>query len=259
AKPSPAEQARVPHHLIDIADPHETWSLALFQQAAIQAIADIHQRKRLPFLVGGTGQYIRAVTHGWTPPAQAPHPRLRANLETLARERSNAWLHSKLAVLDPVAAEIIDPRNLRRTIRALEVILSTGKRFSEQRGRSESPYRLLTLGLNRPRPELYARLDARIQAMFANGLLDEVQRLLDRGYSPDLPSLSAIGYRECVMVLQGKLTQEQARQAIQRATRVFVRRQANWFKQDDPTIHWFDAGQTPMNEMVAYILTRIAE
>ncbi|MDP3183902.1 MAG: tRNA (adenosine(37)-N6)-dimethylallyltransferase MiaA [Anaerolineales bacterium] len=259
AKPSPAEQARVPHHLIDIADPDETWSLALFQQAAIQAIADIHQRSRLPFLVGGTGQYIRAVTHGWTPPAQAPHPRLRANLETLARERSNAWLHSKLAVLDPVAAEIIDPRNLRRTIRALEVILSTGKRFSEQRGRSESPYRLLTIGLNRPRPELYARLDARIQAMFANGLLDEVQRLLDRGYSPDLPSLSAIGYRECVMVLQGKLTQEQARQAIQRATRVFVRRQANWFKQDDPTIHWFDAGQTPMNEMVAYVMTRIAE
>ncbi len=259
AKPSPTEQARVPHHLIDIADPDETWSLALFQQAAIQAIADIHQRKRLPFLVGGTGQYIRAVTHGWTPPAQAPHPRLRTNLETLARERSNAWLHSKLAVLDPVAAEIIDPRNLRRTIRALEVILSTGKRFSEQRGRSESPYRLLTIGLNRPRPELYARLDARIQAMFANGLLDEVQRLLDRGYSPDLPSLSAIGYRECVMVLQGKLTQEQARQAIQRATRVFVRRQANWFKQDDPTIHWFDAGQTPMNEMVAYVMTRIAE
>ncbi|MDO9349304.1 MAG: tRNA (adenosine(37)-N6)-dimethylallyltransferase MiaA [Anaerolineales bacterium] len=259
AKPSPTEQARVPHHLIDIADPDETWSLALFQQAAIQAIADIHQRKRLPFLVGGTGQYIRAVTHAWTPPAQAPHPRLRANLETLARERSNAWLHSKLAVLDPVAAEMIDPRNLRRTIRALEVILSTGKRFSEQRGRSESPYRLLTIGLNRPRPELYARLDARIQAMFANGLLDEVQRLLDRGYSPDLPSLSAIGYRECVMVLQGKLTQEQARQAIQRATRVFVRRQANWFKQDDPTIHWFDAGQTPMNEMVAYVMTRIAE
>ncbi|MFH1906029.1 MAG: tRNA (adenosine(37)-N6)-dimethylallyltransferase MiaA [Chloroflexota bacterium] len=259
AKPSPTEQARVPHHLIDIADPDATWSLALFQQAAIQAIADIHQRRRLPFLVGGTGQYIRAVTHAWTPPAQAPHPRLRANLETLARERSNAWLHSKLAVLDPLAAEIIDPRNLRRTIRALEVILSTGKRFSEQRGHSESPYRLLTLGLNRPRPELYARLDARLQAMFAKGLLDEVRRLLERGYSPDLPSLSAIGYRECVMVLQGKLTQEQARQAIQRATRVFVRRQANWFKQDDPTIHWFVAGQTPLNEMVAYILTRIAE
>ncbi len=259
AKPSPAEQARVRHHLIDVAEPDETWSLALFQQAAIQAIADIHQRGRLPFLVGGTGQYIRAVTHGWTPPAQAPHSRLRANLETLARERSNAWLHSKLAVLDPLAAEIIDPRNLRRTIRALEVILSTGKRFSEQRGRSESPYRLLILGLKRPRSELYARLDARIQAMFANGLLDEVQRLLDRGYSPDLPSLSAIGYRECVLVLQGKLTEEQAKQSIQRATRVFVRRQANWFKQDDPTIHWFDAGQTSMNEMVAYIMTRLPE
>lgn len=259
AKPSPAEQARVRHHLIDIADPDETWSLALFQQAAIQAIADIHQRKRLPFLVGGTGQYIRAVTHAWTPPAQAPHPRLRVALDALAKIHGSNWLHERLKSLDPDAAEINDPRNLRRTIRALEVILVTGRRFSAQRGLGESPYCLLNIGLIRPRPEIYARLDARIEAMFANGLLDEVQRLLDRGYSPDLPSLSAIGYRECVLVLQGKLTQDQARQSIQRATRVFVRRQANWFKQDDPTIHWFDAGQTSMNEMVAYIMTRIAE
>lgn len=259
AKPSPAERTRVPHHLIDVAEPHETWSLAIFQQAAAQAITGIHERGKLPFLVGGTGQYIRAVTRAWTPPVQAPHPRLRNALEALANARGKDWLHARLAVLDPVAVENIDPRNLRRTIRALEVILSTGKRFSEQRGRSESPYRLLTIGLNRPRPELYARLDARIEAMFANGLLDEVQKLLERGYSSDLPSLSAIGYCQCVAVLQGKMSREQAVLEIKRATRAFVRRQANWFKPDDPEIHWFDAGQTRVDELVGYIMMRISE
>jgi tRNA dimethylallyltransferase len=253
AKPTLAERGRVPHHLIDVAEPDETWSLAVFQQAAREAIVGIHQRGRTPFLVGGTGQYIRAVTDAWTPPALGPHPRLRAALEAFAKGWGNDWLHTKLATLDPVAAEKIDPRNLRRTIRALEVIFVTGKRFSEQRGRAESPYRLLTLGLNRPRSELYARLDARIEAMFANGLLDEVQKLLEGGYSPDLPSLSAIGYRQCVAVLQGKMSREQAILEIKRATRIFVRRQANWFKQDDPTIHWFNAGELTISDLVTFI------
>jgi len=253
AKPTPAEQARVPHHLIDVAEPDETWSLAVFQKAARQAIADIHQRGRLPFLVGGTGQYVRAVTHEWTPPAQGPHPRLRAALEALAQVRGRDWLHARLSTLDPAAAERIDPRNLRRTIRALEVILVTGKRFSAQRGLGEAPYRLLTIGLIRPRPELYARLDARIEAMFANGLLDEVQKLLEGGYSPDLPSMSAIGYRQCVAVLQGKMSREQAILEIKRATRIFVRRQANWFKPDDPEIHWFNPGEVTVSRLASFI------
>ena len=253
AKPTLAERARVPHHLIDVAEPDETWSLAVFQKVARQVIADIHRRGRLPFLVGGTGQYVRAVTLEWMPPAQAPHPRLRAALEALAQARGRDWLHVRLSTLDPVAAERIDPRNSRRTIRALEVILVTGKRFSVQRGLGISPYRLLTIGLIRPRPELYARLDARIQAMFANGLLDEVQKLLEGGYSPDLPSLSAIGYRQCVAVLQGKMSREQAIIEIKRATRVFVRRQANWFKPDDPEIHWFNLGEVTVARLAAFI------
>ena len=255
AKPTLAERARVPHHLIDVAEPDETWSLAVFQKVARQVIADVHRRGQLPFLVGGTGQYVRAVTHEWMPPAQAPHPRLRAALEALAQARGRDWLHVRLSTLDPVAAERIDPRNSRRTIRALEVILVTGKRFSVQRGLGISPYRLLTIGLIRPRPELYARLDVRIQAMFANGLLDEIQKLLEGGYSPDLPSLSAIGYRQCVAVLQGKMSREQAVTDIKRATRVFVRRQANWFKPDDPEIHWFQAGKVTISDLVAFIRT----
>jgi tRNA dimethylallyltransferase len=193
AKPSHEEQARVPHHLIDIAYPDEILSLAVFQQKAHETIADIHSRNKLPFLVGGTGQYVRAVTEGWTPPEVVPNEALRIELEKQKEENGAYWLHEKLKELDPASAEKIDARNFRRTIRALEVIMTTGKKFSEQRGQIDSPYHLITIGLIRPRPELYARVDARIDAMFAHGFLDEVKSLLASGYSPTLPTLSAIG------------------------------------------------------------------
>jgi tRNA dimethylallyltransferase len=253
AKPTLEERCRVPHHLIDVADPDETLSLAVFQRLAAEAIAGIQQREKVPFLVGGTGQYIHAVTHGWSPPAAQPDPRLRAVLEELAETNGNDWLHQRLARLDPAAAAAIDARNLRRTVRALEVVFSTGRRFSDQRGQAESPYRLLTIGLTRPRPELYARLDDRIEAMFAVGLLDEVGGLLAKGYSPDLPTLSAIGYRECAAVLRGELSLEEAKVLMRRLTRTFVRRQANWFKRDDPEIHWFEAGENKTGEIEAEI------
>jgi len=249
AKPSLRERRGVPHHLIDVADPAETWSLALFQQAATAAIAAIHTRGYLPFLVGGTGQYIHAVTRAWTPPVTGPDANLRTELEAQAAENGYLALHKELQVLDPAAAEKIDPRNLRRTIRALEVIRLTGKKFSEQGGKTESHYRLLTIGLTRPRPELYARLDARIESMFADGLLDEVQRLLTSGCSPELPTMSAIGYRECIQVLHGSMTVEQAKVEMRRLTRIFVRRQANWFKLEDPSIHWFEAGTAKLEEI----------
>ena len=241
AKPTLSERARVPHHLIDVANPRETWSLAVFQRAAAEAIAGIHARGRLPFLVGGTGQYVHAMTHGWSPPADAPDPCLRAELEAEAESKGYQALHEELQKLDPAAAEKIDPHNVRRTIRALEVIRATGRKFSEQRGQVEGPYRLVTIGLTRPRPELYARIDTRIESMFAAGLLDEVRGLLKAGISPDLPTMSAIGYRECVAVLEDRMSQEEAKAQMRRLTRVFVRRQANWFKLDDPQIHWFEA------------------
>ena len=249
AKPTLEQRASVPHHLIDVTDPGDSWSLALFQQAAAQAITAIHARGHIPMLVGGTGQFIHAVTYGWIPPLTRPDKQLRAELEAMAVQEGYLALHSELQKLDPDAADKIDPRNVRRTIRALEVIRLTGKKFSEQRGKTESPYRLLTIGLTRPRPELYARLDARIEAMFSAGLLDEVQRLLDSGYSPDLPGMSAIGYRECVQVLAGRMDLEQAKVEMRRLTRIFVRRQANWFKLEDPSIHWFEAGTASMDEI----------
>lgn len=253
AKPTREEQARVPHHLIDLADPDETLSLAVFQQKAREAIADIHTRNKIPLWVGGTGQYVRAVTEGWKPPEVEPDESLRSELEKMKEERGIYWLYEKLKELDPVAAEKIDPRNYRRTIRALEVIMTTGKRFSEQRGQSESPYHLIAVGLTRPRAELYERVDERIEAMFAKGFLEEVKRLREKGYSPSLPTMSAIGYRECIRVLNGELSEEQAKAEIRRATRVFVRRQANWFKESDPNIEWFKVEAGAVEEIEAYI------
>ena len=256
AKPTPAEQARAPHHLIDVANPDETWSLAMFQQRAHEVIAEIHARGRLPLLVGGTGQYVRAVTQGWTPPEVEPDERLRLVLEKLAKESGKEWLYDRLKAVDPEAAAVIDLRNVRRTIRALEVILTTGYKFSAQRGQADSPYDLLTVGLKRPREELYARVDARIDAMFAAGLLDEVRKLLAKGYSPELPSMSGIGYRECCQVLSGQMSEEQAKVQMKRITRVFVRRQANWFKESDPNIHWFEAGDPEVLEKVITLARR---
>ena len=254
AKPTPAEQARVTHHLIDVANPNEVLSLAVFQKMAMHVIADVHARGKLPLLVGGTGQYVRAVTEGWLPPEVKPNDKLRRELEKENAEKGGDSLHKKLQMLDPEAASRIDPRNLRRTIRALEVIWTTGRKFSEQRRQGESPYHLIAIGLTRPRPEIYARIDKRIESMFANGLLDEAKGLLAKGYSPDLPTMSAIGYRECISVIEGKLSIEQAKVQMRRATRNFVRRQSNWFKESDPDIHWVCAGgENIIEEIVSFI------
>lgn len=258
AKPTRAELARVPHHLIDVADPDDTWSLSLFQRKARQAIVDIHARGKLPFLVGGTGQYVRSVTEAWSPPQVRPDLRLRSELERLGNDHGKDWLHEKLRGMDPSAADLIDPRNLRRTVRALEVILTTGLPFSAQRGRGEPSYSLVTLGLKRPRPDLYTRIDARIEAMFEAGLLDEVRDLLAAGYTPGLPSMSGIGYRECCQVLQGVLGMQEAKALMKRATRAFVRRQANWFKESDPSIHWLEADSPGLlEEAIAVIRTKV--
>jgi tRNA dimethylallyltransferase len=241
AKPAPEERARVPHHLIDVADPDDAWSLARFQRAVASQIMGIHQRGNLPMLVGGTGQYVMAVVQGWQIPQVKPDLRLRQTLQDWSEDVGADGLHQRLAVLDPDAAEKIDPTNLRRTIRALEVTLASGVRFSAQRGiANQPPYAVLMLGLSRPREELYRRIDQRVEQMLAAGFVDEVRGLLARGYPGDLPTFSAIGYRQVIDYLNGEIPLEEAVLRIKRATRVYVRRQANWFKADDPSIHWFD-------------------
>ena len=253
AKPTPAEQARVPHHLIDVANPDEVWSVARYQDAAYAAIDAIHARGKVPLLVGGTGQYVWAVVEGWQVPRVPPRPELRAAIERWGETIGAEALHARLASLDPAAAARILPSNMRRTVRALEVIFSTGKRFSEQQGKQPPPYDILILGLTRPRPELHARIDARIEAMLAAGWLDEVRRLLEAGYSPDLPAMSGIGYAELIAYLQGEMPLEEAVRRIQQRTRRFVRRQANWFKAGDPRIHWFPAGEDTLKAMIPLV------
>jgi tRNA dimethylallyltransferase len=241
AKPSIEARRRVPHHLVDVAEPDDTWSLARFQRAALAAILEVHERGLLPLLVGGTGQYVTAILEGWTPPGRPDDTRLRQTLEAEARAGGAESLHARLAAVDAPSAARIDPRNVRRVIRALEVHETTGRPASDQRRRQPPPWRALRLGLTLPRDELYARIDSRIDAMLEAGLVEEVQGLLARGYSPDLPAMSAIGYKQIILHLQGKMTLEEAVAAMRRATRVFVRRQANWFKTDDPRIHWLNA------------------
>ena len=259
AKPTIEERRRVPHHLIDVADPDQSWSLALFQREAHRVIASIHARKRLPFLVGGTGQYIQAVLQAWVVPITQPNTALRKALDDWANQIGNQGLHQRLATLDPQAAQLIDYRNLRRTVRALEVILSTGMPFTSQRQRTTSPYHVLTIGLSRPRSELYERIDERIQTMLDTGLEDEVRRLLELGYTQDLPALSAIGYREMIDYVQGKTSMDEAVTLIKRKTRVYVRRQTNWFKPTDPTIHWFDMQPGTVDEIETIIRSWLAE
>jgi tRNA dimethylallyltransferase len=257
AKPSLKQRQQVPHHLIDVADPDQIWSLTLFKKSAREAIKDIHKRNRLPFLVGGTGQYMRAIVEDWQIPTVKPDMELRGVLENWAAEIGQDGLHARLVVLDPQAAEKIDPRNLRRTIRALEVIFRSGIKFSGQQLRGEPTYELIQVGLTLPRSELYERIDSRIDMMIAEGFVAEIQQLLGKGYSPDLASFSAIGYSEVIDYLQGKSTLDEAVILTRRRTRQFVRRQANWFKSDDPSISWFESRDQSLGEIVSLLRCKL--
>jgi tRNA dimethylallyltransferase len=243
AKPSPDLRARIPHHLIDVADPFQPWSLAEYRAAAVEAIAGIHARRRLPFLVGGTGQYVTAVLEGWSPPPRPPGSEFREALEREARREGPAHLHHRLESLDPVSAQRVDPRNVRRVIRLLEIAEVTGRPPSEVRKAEVAPYRTLRLGLSLPRAELYARLDDRLRGMMSSGFIDEVRKLMSLGLTSEHPVLSAIGYSQIAQHLEGRYDLEEALRQIRQANRQLVRRQANWFKPSDPRIQWLDAGE----------------
>jgi len=245
AKATPEDQARAPHHLIDIVSPDEPLSLAQFQELAYQAIEAILARGQMPLLVGGTGQYVMAVLEGWQIPRVPPHDELRSELYEEAEEHGAEALHARLAALDPEAAESIDARNVRRVVRALEVCLVTGQPISEQQGKSPPPYRLLIIGLHLPRPALYARIDRRVERMLEQGLEDEVRKLLAEGYGFELPAMSGVGYGQFEDYIAGDASLDEVQQQIKRATRRFVRHQANWFRRDDPRIHWFEARSDP--------------
>lgn len=250
AKPTPAERARVPHHLIDVTPPDQPWTLTQFQTAALEAIASIHARGKLPLLVGGTGQYIRAITEGWEVPPGNPSGELRGELEAELAQKGVSALAARLAEVDPASAARVDLRNPRRVIRALEVALTTGESFITQRRKSAVPYAITTIGLTLPRSQLYARIDTRVDAMLRAGLVDEVKALVNKGYNWNLPAMSALGYKQIGQYLRDECDLPEAVRRIKSETRKFVRRQANWFKPSDPQIKWFDVGRIELEEIV---------
>ena len=238
-KPTPAERLAVPHHLFDLRDPHESFSLGEYVALARALLIDVRARGNVPLLVGGTGQYVRAVLEGWTVPEVPPQPELRARWLELAAAQGNAALQAELVARDPAALETIDPRNARRVVRALEVMEITGRRWSELQQRQPLDRASIRMHyINLPREELYARADMRLLQMIEAGWLDEVRRLLDelasRGFDADaalrLPAMSALGYREMCAVALGRMTLDEAITKIKRETRRFIRAQDTWFR-----------------------------
>jgi tRNA dimethylallyltransferase len=239
SKPSAAERATVPHHLIDICDPSEPYSAGRFRRDALERIAQIRERGRVPLLVGGTMLYFRALVQGLAPLPQA-NATIRAELDAEARAIGWPALHARLAEVDPAAAARIRPHDAQRIQRALEVWRLTGQRLSHLQERAEpSPYTLARFALMPvSREMLYERIGARFDAMLAAGFVDEVRRLRDRGdLDPDLPSLRAVGYRQLAQYLAGTITLEQAIAAARQATRNLAKRQLTWLRAD-PDIRW---------------------
>ena len=248
AKPPPADLAAVRHHLIDIIDPHDTYSLALFLRDAKNAILNIKKRRScLPIVVGGTGQYIRALLEGWQVSTAKPNAKLRAELEARAASEGRESLYAELQRRDPHAAQRIDPTNLRRVIRALEM-LAAGSPPATAPRKIPPGYDALTLGIAMDRASLYKRIDDRVDEQIRAGWLDEVRALSERGYPPQSPALSGLGYAELLAHLRGDIPIQDAIQRIKYRTHRYARQQHNWFRPTDPSIHWFPA-PPPLTEI----------
>jgi tRNA dimethylallyltransferase len=245
AKPTPWERRAVRHHLVDVVEPDEGYDAARFTREAAAAIVSVRSRGRWPVLVGGTGLYYRALVRGLLPRPPADHA-LRTSLQWEIRAAGPEALHRRLQALDPDAATRVHPRDALRVSRALEVLLQTGR----PAGRSgpgawgEAPahprYRVVAIALSAPRPALYAALDARVDRMLAEGLLDEVRALLEAGFAPTLPAMHGIGYRHLVPVLEKRGGLDLAVMDMKRDTRRYAKRQGTWFRRE-PDLQWVDA------------------
>lgn len=223
----------IPHHLIDFLEPDEEFSAGLFKKLALKAIKDILSRGKIPFIVGGTGLYISTVTDNLEIPQVASDKKLRQELEKKGLDE----LVKELEELDPWSAERIDLKNKRRVSRALEVVKATGESFIEQRDRGDKLFEVLKIGIEISREKLYERINGRVDEQIKAGLLEETKKLVERGYSWNLPSMSGIGYKQMGMYLRGEADWEEAIRILKRDTRHYARRQMIWWKRDKE-IRW---------------------
>jgi tRNA dimethylallyltransferase len=253
AKPSLEDRRAIRHHGYNVVDPDEPWSLALYRKQARAAFEDIWARGSFPWLVGGTGQYVWALLEDWQVPEVAPDGALRAELTAHAAEHGPDALHARLATVDPVAAERIDARNVRRVVRAIEVFEHTGRPISEWQTHGDPDFEFLLYGLKVEPDELASRIDGRVASMFRSGFVEEVQELRAKGCARELPSMSSIGYGEVYDALEGRMSMEEAIELTKRATRRLARRQAQWFRPADARIHWVHSADSM--EMESNIFT----
>ena len=251
AKPSVEERARVVHHMLDVVDPDEEFSLALYLRQARAVIGEIEAAGRVPIVVGGTGQYVRALLEGWSVPEVPPDAALREELEARVEREGAEMLHRELSALDPEAAARLDPRNPRRVIRRLEVLRSLSAGDASDRG-SQEPMDAVVVGLTLERPDLYRRVDSRVDDMMRAGWVGEVEGLIARGYGADLPSMSSIGYREIAAHLSGCTPLDETTLEIKRRTRRLARHQYAWFRLDDERIRWSQADPDGIDAAVGY-------
>jgi tRNA dimethylallyltransferase len=239
-KPTPAERASVPHYVIDVVEPDEDFSLAMYHQLAIEALKAIQQKGKLSLLVGGSGLYVWSLVEGWKIPQVPPNQKRRRQLEARAEQEGSQSLYQELQYIDPIAAAKINPRNTRRIIRALEIYDATGQLPSQLQRKEAPDFPILLIGLIQERSELYRRIDRRVDKMIQRGLVEEVEQLMKKGYSPSLPSMSGIGYKQIGQFIRGEMTLPQAIDKIKYETHRLVRHQYAWFRLSDSRIHWFD-------------------
>jgi tRNA dimethylallyltransferase len=248
AKPTLAERSQAPHHLVDILAPDADFSLGAFLRLARTAIADIAGRGRLPIVVGGTGQYAWAMVEGWQVPEAPPDPQLRHSLEQQAAAQGPEALYRELQALNPRRAAQLDPRNVRRVIRALEVHRASQHSESGSMGKVPPGFQPLVIGLTLARDELYRRIDDRVDQMLAAGFLEEVRRLSELGCPLGQGPLASPGYRELGQHLAGEMSLAEAVQRTKYQTHRLARRQYTWFKLRDPRIHWLNAADASLVE-----------
>ncbi len=252
AKPTISERERVKHHLIDFVDPAENYNVARFQKDANLCIKSIHKEGKLPVLVGGTGLYVNAVIFDYEFTQSGDSPEFRDKLSQEAKLFGTQHLYQRLKEQDPVSAKAIHQNDVRRIIRALEVLYSTGKPIHEQVQSTQDNkprYKDLIIGINRPREQLYKRIDQRVEAMIAEGLLDEVASLLQKGYSGNLKSLTGLGYKHMITYIDGEYDFESAVEVMKRDTRRFAKRQLTWFRKNKGII-WFTLENDSKEELV---------